>query len=155
MIGKLKAILAEKKLTQLPAKLAQTMKGFAQTRKAVVQSAHSSAAGHLSRLPKKAVFCAGTGALLLITLAVIFATSSRPPTTSVAATVANAAFVIPPEDFFIPGEPDFVPHFILDREPRQFWSVEDIRPYWRIPSNPEFWQGVLRSTVDEIMERVQ
>ena len=61
---------------------------------------------------------------------------------------------IPPEELFIPAEPDFVPGFILEREPRHFWSIDDIRPYWRSSGDPGFWQEVLRSAVDEIMQNV-
>ena len=61
---------------------------------------------------------------------------------------------IPVEELFIPDEPDFVPDFILEREPRHFWAIDDIRPYWRSPGSPDYWQGVIRSAVDELMENV-
>jgi len=94
----------------------------------------------------------GLAALLLILVITAVALSARGPREGAA--THRAVHLIPPEELFIPAEPDFVPDFLLEREPRHFWSVEDIRPYWRVPANPEFWQGVIRSAVDELMENV-
>jgi len=66
----------------------------------------------------------------------------------------SAGHGIPVEELFIPDEPDFLPEFLLEREPRPSWSIEDIRPYWRRPADPASWQGVIRSAVDELMEGV-
>ena len=100
------------------------------------------------------LFIAGGLAALLLVLAVAaLALNSRGPRESAPAGM-RAAHAIPSEELFIPDEPDFLPPFLLEREPRHFWSVEDIRPYWRSPGNPEFWQGVIRSAVDELMENV-
>ena len=99
------------------------------------------------------VFIAGgLAALLLILVITAIAFSTRGPREGAAA--HQAVHLIPPEELFIPAEPDFVPDFLLEREPRHFWSVEDIRPYWRVPANPEFWQDLIRSAVDELMESV-
>jgi len=66
--------------------------------------------------------------------------------------------VIPGEELFSPGEPDFLPEYILEREPRRFWTVEDIRPYWKNPlASPEssdYWQGEIKTTVDKLLEGV-
>lgn len=63
---------------------------------------------------------------------------------------------IPPEDFFLPGEPDFLPEALLEREPREFWTVEDTRQFWTDPLDygPEAWGGGIRAAVDELLERV-
>jgi hypothetical protein len=62
---------------------------------------------------------------------------------------------IPTEDLFIPAEPDFLPEYLLEREPRLFWSVEDIRPYWKNPGTPELWREEIKSAVDKLMEGVR
>ena len=61
---------------------------------------------------------------------------------------------IPVEDLFMPAEPDFVPQFLLEREPRHFWTIDDIRPYWRNPGTPELWREEIMSAVDRLMEGV-
>ena len=61
---------------------------------------------------------------------------------------------IPHGELFYPDEPDFVPHFLLEREPRQSWTLEDIRPYWSRPENPDFWRGEIYSAIDLLMEGV-
>ena len=94
----------------------------------------------------------GAVVFFLIVLILVLSLNARGRRES--APIMRAAYTIPPEELFIPDEPDFLPDFLLEREPRHFWSVEDIRPYWRIPGNPEFWQDVIRSTVDELMENV-
>ena len=66
----------------------------------------------------------------------------------------TTAISIPPEDFFFPSEPDFLPGFLPEREPRRFWSLEDIRQYWKVPENSDWWRGEIKSTVDKLMEGV-
>ena len=61
---------------------------------------------------------------------------------------------IPSEDLFFPSEPDFVPDFLPEREPRRFWSLDEIRRYWKIPENSDWWRGEIKSTVDRLMEGV-
>ena len=61
---------------------------------------------------------------------------------------------IPQEELFSPTEPDFLPNFILEREPRNYWAVEDIRSFWKIPSDTGFWRREIKNTVDKLMEGV-
>ena len=61
---------------------------------------------------------------------------------------------IPQEELFYPTEPDFLPDFILEREPRRFWTVEDINPYWKIPADNEYWQREIKLAVDKLMEGI-
>ena len=65
------------------------------------------------------------------------------------------AITIPPEELFLPDEPDFLPTVILEREPHK-WSAEDALPFWTNPleNNPGQWQDDIKSVVDGIMERV-
>jgi len=66
-----------------------------------------------------------------------------------------SGFVIPAEELFIPSEPDFLPEFILEREPRSFWSLDDLRPHWRVLEGTELWREQVTSEVDRIMEGVR
>lgn len=58
------------------------------------------------------------------------------------------------EELFFPAEPDFLPDFILEREPRRFWVVEDIVSFWKSPADTEFWRKEIKTTVDKLMEGV-
>jgi hypothetical protein len=95
----------------------------------------------------------GLVALLLILLIATVATHSPKPKGDPSASMALGPH-IPPEELFIPAEPDFVPDFLPRREPRQSWSVEDIRPFWRDPSNEDFWREEVKSAVDKLLEGV-
>jgi hypothetical protein len=61
---------------------------------------------------------------------------------------------IPMEELFIPAEPDFVPKFIFEREKRRFWSLDDIRQYWRVPDSSDRWREEIKSAVDKLMEGI-
>jgi hypothetical protein len=63
---------------------------------------------------------------------------------------------IPPEDFFMPGEPDFVPEVLLGREPRDGWSEEDARPFWTDPleAGAEQWERRAEADIDKMLEAV-
>ena len=65
-----------------------------------------------------------------------------------------ARFTIPQEELYIPGEPDFIPEFLFEREPRRYWSLEDIRPFWRALEYDERWKEEISSAVDQLMEGV-
>jgi hypothetical protein len=62
--------------------------------------------------------------------------------------------LIPDEELFIPDEPDFVPEYLPEREPRLSWSLEEIRPFWKRPENTELWREEIKSAVDKLMEGV-
>jgi len=87
--------------------------------------------------------------LLVTALAVNF---SKPKTNT--APASAAALSIPSEELFIPAEPDFLPEFLLQREPRSYWSLEDIEPYWKTPSDSDLWREEIKSTVDKLMDGV-
>ena len=87
--------------------------------------------------------------LLITALAVNF---SKPKTNTVPASTATLS--IPSEELFIPAEPDFLPEFLLQREPRSYWSLEDIEPYWKTPSDSDLWREEIKSTVDKLMDGV-
>ena len=95
----------------------------------------------------------GFAVLFLILIIAILAANLGGPKKS-APVDLSAGPVIPPEDLFIPEEPDFLPDFLLEREPRRSWTVDDIRPYWRNPGNEGLWRGEVKSAVDKLMEGV-
>ena len=67
---------------------------------------------------------------------------------------ALAGITMSQDELFLPAEPDFVPDFILEREPRLSWSLEDIRPYWKAPDITEHWRAEIKSAVDKLMEGI-
>jgi len=63
---------------------------------------------------------------------------------------------IPPDDLFLPNEPDFVPGILLEREQRTEWTADDAAPLWQDPlrNGEEPWRNRIERTIDEIMESV-
>ncbi|MDR0449857.1 MAG: hypothetical protein LBH26_01155 [Treponema sp.] len=63
---------------------------------------------------------------------------------------------IPPEELFLPGEPDFLPGVIPWREQRKAWAAEDAAPYWYNPleRGEEEWRNRIKTALDEFLEHV-
>ncbi|MDR3167357.1 MAG: hypothetical protein LBT93_05390 [Treponema sp.] len=63
---------------------------------------------------------------------------------------------IPPEDFFLPEEPDLLPEFLPERFPRDIWTADDARPYWTDPleGNARLWRDRFGSAVDDLLEGI-
>ncbi|MDR2740001.1 MAG: hypothetical protein LBB68_09275 [Treponema sp.] len=63
---------------------------------------------------------------------------------------------IPPEDFFLPEEPDLLPDFLPERLPRDTWTIDDARPYWTDPleGNARLWRDRFGSAIDDLLEGV-
>jgi hypothetical protein len=63
---------------------------------------------------------------------------------------------IPPEELFLPEEPDFLPGVILEREQRDAWTAEDAEPYWYNPleQGEEEWRERVEQVIDGLLERV-
>jgi len=68
----------------------------------------------------------------------------------------NFKIPIPPEEIFLPEEPDFVPGVILDRERRTEWTEKDAQEYWQDPlkEGEEQWREKIESEIDKYLERV-
>ncbi|MDR1929598.1 MAG: hypothetical protein LBQ44_03110 [Treponema sp.] len=103
-------------------------------------------------------FCCAAGALLIVLVfLLILAVVKRPakPGEEPRASAELSPAVIS-GDFFLPYEPDFVPDVLLEREPREGWSEEDVRPFWTDPmeGNEETWRRRIEEGVDGILERV-
>jgi len=110
------------------------------------------------RLPvwKRRLMFFGIGgfALLFLTLliAALVLNYGKPKDSSVQSLASGPG--IQPEELFFPAEPDFLPGFLPEREPRRFWSLDDIRPHWRNPGGSEQWRGEIKEAVDKLMEGV-
>jgi hypothetical protein len=111
----------------------------------------------LSRIPrekqKPLLFCLGGTVVILICLILITLVSEWPRKREA---LERAEFTIPPEDLFFPGEPDFVPSLLLEREPRRFWTPGDIAPFWEDPGEAgrDQWVKEMELVIDKLMEDV-
>jgi hypothetical protein len=97
---------------------------------------------------------AGLTVLMILLLAAII--TGRPsPRESEGGAVAFGAAPIPPEDLFLPEEPDFLPSVILERERRDAWTTDDAEPYWYNPleHGEEEWRERVEEVIDDLLER--
>ena len=60
------------------------------------------------------------------------------------------------DDLFFPPEPDFLPDYILEREPNPQWGIEEVRLWWKDPlqGNRIVWQEEMISLIDDLLESV-
>jgi hypothetical protein len=93
---------------------------------------------------------------LLILLAALIPASRGPIRAPVADTGMFKPVPIPPDELFLPEEPDFLPGVILEREQRDSWTAEDAEPYWYNPleQGEEAWRERIEQVIDELLERV-
>jgi len=68
----------------------------------------------------------------------------------------NRNIPVPAEELFLPGEPDYIPGVILEREQRTSWTEEDAKEFWQDPLRygEEQWREKIEKTINEYMERV-
>ncbi|MDR1444508.1 MAG: hypothetical protein LBI94_06480 [Treponema sp.] len=112
--------------------------------------------GALPWLEEKLGFMlAGLGLALLILLPVMIA-AGRPAPAKEPGAGTFKAVPVPPEDLFLPEEPDFLPPVILERERRDAWTADDAEPYWYNPleEGEEGWREQVEKVIDELLERV-
>ena len=96
-------------------------------------------------------------AILLVTglsLAASGVSGEQPPASTT--TTQPQRGIIPPEELFLPFEPDFVPGVMLEREQRGEWTEEDAAALWQNPliNGEQEWRDLIEETVDKIMESV-
>ena len=107
---------------------------------------------------KKSLILFGLGGVIIlvfgILIFVIFRNASRSERSGTPNVASGVSIPIPAEELFYPSEPDFLPGFLPEREQRRFWSLDDIRPYWKAPGNSVWWMEEITSTVDSLMEGV-
>ncbi|MDR1240033.1 MAG: hypothetical protein LBK27_07955 [Treponema sp.] len=98
--------------------------------------------------------------LLFFSLAAIFAAVNRNPGAGPLPAGELTGPVqdnrIPPEELFLPDEPDFIPGVLLERERRETWTAGDAAPYWQDPlkNGEEPWREQAELIIDELLERV-
>jgi hypothetical protein len=63
---------------------------------------------------------------------------------------------VPPEELFLPDEPDFLPGTRPERERRESWTAEDARPFWtELPQEDSgVFSDIIESVIDDLMERL-
>jgi hypothetical protein len=116
----------------------------------------------LDRIPegkrRPALLCtAGTVFLLILAIVVTLAARAgkAPGENLLPETAAGPR--VPAEDFFIPEEPDFLPGVLPERDPRQGWSTDDVRPFWKNPEDSarrEDWHREMGVVIDRLMDSV-
>ena len=96
----------------------------------------------------------GLAAVLLVIAGASLATRGRPAEQQ--AVSQPPRVVIPPDELFLPFEPDFVPGVMLGRERRSEWTEEDAASLWQNPlkNGEQEWRNLIEETVDKIMESV-
>ncbi|MDR2718549.1 MAG: hypothetical protein LBB89_10880 [Treponema sp.] len=103
---------------------------------------------------------AGVCAVLVLVFAGTLLTRDKPeerrPTAPTVGNVPARQGIIPPDDLFLPDEPDFIPGVMLERERRTEWTAADAAPLWQDPlkNGEEPWRNRIEKTIDEIMESV-
>jgi hypothetical protein len=62
---------------------------------------------------------------------------------------------IPPEELFLPDEPDFLPEVLLEREPAPL-TAEDARSFWTDPleGGEELWLERIKTVIDDLLEPI-
>jgi hypothetical protein len=115
----------------------------------------------LEKIPEEkrrlALACAGGGiALVLLIAAGVSLGRGKNRENPPAENPLTRRAVIPPEELFLPGEPDFIPGVILERERRASWTAEDAAPYWQDPlkNGEEQWRQRVENSIDELLEQV-
>ncbi|MDR1575868.1 MAG: hypothetical protein LBS37_07675 [Treponema sp.] len=151
--------------------LISAVTGFAGKIREAVQGALQKT---LSKIPEKkrrlVVMCAGGGLAVLALAFVLAGLSGRNSSGALPAGERPAAdgqirppenalparAVIPPEELFLPDEPDFVPGVLPGRERRTSWTADDAALYWQDPlkNGEERWRERLEAALDEVLERV-
>jgi len=112
---------------------------------------------------RKPVLMISAGAcvvLVLVFAGIPLLTRDKPDERKSAASAAGNTPVkqgiIPPDELFLPNEPDFIPGVMLEREQRTEWTTADAAPLWQDPlkNGEEPWRNHIEKTIDEIMESV-
>jgi hypothetical protein len=97
---------------------------------------------------------AGAAVLILLAVVTVIVLSKAGEKTSESPAMFSAE-KIPMDEFFLPGEPDFLPPVLLYREQRKQWTAEDAAPFWTDPSTlDDDWRNKVENYVDKLLESV-
>jgi hypothetical protein len=93
-------------------------------------------------------------ALALVTILLIVNTGRKKEDKASIPVMALPA--VPPGEFFLPSEPDFIPDVLLERQSRGGWETGDAAPYWKDPlkQGEQPWRDRVETVIDELLERV-
>ena len=121
-------------------------------------------AGVLDDMPpqKRRLVLIAAAAVALILLLIFIVTklpagdTAAVPEAPVSAPPEARPGIIPPEDLFLPDEPDFIPGVMPERGQRESWSADDAAPWWYDPlkNGEQQWRDQIEKTADTIMESV-
>jgi hypothetical protein len=128
---------------------------------AIVEKAQTLLHKALEKIPEKkrrlVTLCAGGGliVLLLILMGALLLAHRAAAHSASAENIVRRA-VIPPEEIFLPDEPDFLPGVMLGRERRTAWTVEDAAPFWQDPlkNGEEQWREKVEAEIDTLLEKI-
>ena len=124
----------------------------------VIRGLPGKVAGLLKISRKQVLIGLGVVGALCVLVVIISIVSVRPAPPEPKQNLSEAfrSRDIPPEELFLPPEPDFLPEVILERERRPVWTPEDAAPFWTDPldDGPEAYTELLTTAVDQLMERV-
>jgi len=121
---------------------------------------HSLADKILDKIPEDRrrlfIFTLGGLVLLIICLTLVFIMMNGRHARAVE--LAGVPYMaIPHDELFYPAEPDFLPELMYGREPRLYWTADDLLPFWIDPGpgNEQQWRELASSVIDRLMENVQ
>jgi hypothetical protein len=111
---------------------------------------------------KRALACLALGVLLVTLCIIVILVSTTGNARNAAAgdtQTLDEIFsprTIPPEEFFLPEEPDFLPETLPEREKRESWTAEDAEPFWTDPvdEGAGVYVDLMSTGIDDLMERV-
>ncbi|MDR0690046.1 MAG: hypothetical protein LBG08_07275 [Spirochaetaceae bacterium] len=129
---------------------------FSRTVEGLLQRAGKILQGHIRLVM---IFLGGLGIILclLVVLGIVSYRRTHPPTVPpMALSDLFDPLSIPPEELFMPDEPDFLPDVLWEQESRESWTSEDALPFWTDPlkGNRRVWQGRVEGAIDELLERL-
>jgi hypothetical protein len=97
-----------------------------------------------------------SGLVLILAISLMAGGESGEKHTAVAEAALARQGIIPPDDLFLPDEPDFIPGVMLGREQRTVWTAGDAESLWQDPlkNGEEPWRNRIEDAIDAIMESV-
>jgi len=103
-----------------------------------------------------ALVCTGVFVGFLTFFVIMSASGSDREKSALEPDKKNVIFPVPPEELFLPDEPDFIPGVMLERNMRLFWTEEDASAFWQDPLKfgEEQWRDKLEAAINEFLERV-
>ena len=96
------------------------------------------------------------GAVLAFIVFLVAVAATGKPAPGRPETAVSGSVPIPPEELFLPDEPNFLPPVILEREQRDVWTADDAEPYWYNPleQGEEQWRERVEQVIDDLLERI-